>query len=113
MISIYHNPRCSKSREGVSLLEASGKEFNTVLYLEEKLTFEELESLIKKLDIAPLALVRQKESIWIEHYKGKTLSDTEIIKAMVEHPKLIERPIVVNGDKAVIGRPTEDIKRII
>ena len=113
MITIYHNPRCSKSREGVMLLEKSGKDFKTVLYLENPLNFEELEALAKKLDINPLSLIRQKENIWIEQYKGKELSDAAIIQAMVEHPKLIERPIVVNENKAVIGRPTEKIQEII
>src|SRR5690554_4057121 len=107
MITIYHNPRCSKSREGVMLLEKSGKDFKTVLYLQNLLSFEELENLIKKLAINPLSLVRQKESIWMEQYKGKNLSDSELIQAMVDNPKLIERPIVVNGNKAVIGRPIE------
>jgi arsenate reductase (glutaredoxin) len=113
MITIYHNPRCSKSREGIKLLQQSGKDFKTVLYLENPLSFEELETLIKKLDIKPLELVRQKEAIWLEHYKGKNLNDAEIINAMVKHPKLVERPIVVNGNKAVIGRPTESIMGII
>lgn len=113
MITIYHNPRCSKSREGVMLLEQSGKDFKTVLYLENQLDFEELKMLLKKLDIRPLDLVRQKESIWLEHYKEKDLTDTDIINAMVKHPKLIERPIVVVGNKAVIGRPIEKIQEII
>lgn len=113
MITIYHNPRCSTSREGVMLLEQSGKDFKTVLYLENPLRFEELETLIKKLAIKPLGLVRQKEKIWQEHYKGKDLTDTEIINAMVKYPILIERPIVVNGNKIAIGRPIEKVKEII
>lgn len=113
MITIYHNPRCSTSREGIMLLEQSGKDFKTVLYLESPLNFEELEALIKKLAIKPLGLVRQKEKIWLEHYKGKELTDTEIINAMVKYPILIERPIVVNGNKIAIGRPIEKVKEII
>lgn len=113
MITIYHNPRCSKSREGLCLLEEKGIEFDTVKYLDQPLTREELQSVIQKLGIAPIELVRQKESLWIDNYKGKTLSDDELISIMAENPKLIERPIVINGDKAVIGRPTEKILDII
>jgi len=113
MITIYHNPRCSKSREGLQLLELEGKPFTTVKYLNEPLTKEALTTLIAKLGIAPIELVRQKESIWIQNYKNKQLSDTGIIDAMLLHPALIERPIVVNGDKAVIARPAEKIKEIL
>ena len=113
MIKIYHNPRCSKSRQGLNILEASGKEFETVKYLEEELTSKELEIIISKLDISPIDLVRKNEAIWKSDFKGKTLSDKDIIDAMVKHPKLIERPIVVNGNKAVVGRPPESIIEII
>ncbi|TRW27464.1 arsenate reductase (glutaredoxin) [Flavobacterium zepuense] len=113
MITIYHNPRCSKSREGLQLLELEGKLFTTVKYLNEPLTKKELTALIAKLNITPIELVRQKESIWIKDYKGKQLSDSEIIDAMLLHPTLIERPIVVNGNKAVIARPAEKIKKIL
>tara|TARA_R110002049_G_scaffold212055_4_gene383048 strand:+ start:1444 stop:1785 length:342 start_codon:yes stop_codon:yes gene_type:complete len=113
MIKIYHNPRCSKSRQGLTLLETSGKEFEVVKYLEEELNAEDLEAIISKLGIKPIDLIRKNEAIWKSDYKGKTLSDNEVIKAMVKHPKLIERPIVVNGNKAIIGRPTEAIQNII
>ena len=84
-----------------------------IKYLDEKLTSEELEVIISKLCIKPIDLVRKNEAIWKSDYKGKTLADKDIIDAMVSHPKLIERPIVINGDKAVIGRPTESILEII
>lgn len=113
MITIYHNPRCSKSREGLQLLELEGKPFTTVKYLNEPLTKEELTEIINKLNIKPIELVRQKEDIWIKNYKGKDLSDGKVIDIMVEHPNLIERPIVVNGNKAVIARPAERIKEIL
>ena len=113
MIKIYHNNRCRKSRAGVELLEASGKDFEIVKYLDNVPSKTELKNIIKILNIAPIDLVRKNESIWKEHYKGKDLSDDEIINAMIENPKLIERPIVVNGNKAVIGRPTEKIRDII
>lgn len=113
MITIYHNPRCSKSRQGLQLLEDSGKPFETVKYLEDTLSAKTLEDLIKILGITPMDLVRKNEATWKENYKGKCLTDTEIINALVENPKLIERPIVVNGTKAVVGRPPERILDII
>ena len=113
MITIYHNPRCSKSRQGLQLLEESGKEFEVVKYLEITPTEKELADIIYLLGIKPIELVRKNEAIWKENYKGKELSDQEIIKAMIQSPKLIERPIVINGNKAVIGRPLENISAII
>jgi arsenate reductase len=113
MIKIYHNPRCTKSRHGLALLEASGKEFEVVKYLDAIPTKEELNSIIQKLGFSPIELVRKNEAIWKENFKGKELSDDEIIEAMIQYPKLIERPIVINNDKAVIGRPTENINEII
>ncbi|NDV42767.1 arsenate reductase (glutaredoxin) [Flagellimonas sediminis] len=109
MIKIYHNPRCGKSREGLQILERSGKGFEIIKYLEDVPTKEELQNLIGILGISPLELVRQNESVWKEKYKGKNLSDETVVLAMVENPKLIERPIVVVGKKAVIGRPPEKI----
>jgi len=113
MIKIYHNPRCSKSRQGLAIVEASGKPFTTVLYLKDLLTEKELRTIIEYLKCKPLDLVRKNESIWKEQFKGKTLSDDEIVSALAKFPKLIERPIVVVGEKAVIGRPPEEISTII
>ncbi len=113
MIKIYHNNRCSKSRCGIELLENSGKEYEVVKYLENTPSAEELKNIITLLGISPIELVRKNEAIWKENYKGKDMSDAEIILAMTENPKLIERPIVINGNKAVIGRPTESILDII
>ncbi len=113
MIHIYHNPRCRKSREGLAILEASGKPFKVVDYLKQPLNVQELTTLIQVLDIAPMDLVRKNESIWKEQFKGKNLSNQEIIATMVANPKLIERPIVVNNARAVIGRPPENIHAIL
>ncbi len=113
MIKIYHNNRCSKSRLGVQLLEASGKDFEIINYLQAVPSKEELQNILQLLAIQPIALVRKNEKIWKDNYKGKELSDAEIINAMHEYPKLIERPIVINGKKAVIGRPTENISTIL
>lgn len=113
MITIYHNPRCRKSREGLAIVEASGQDFKIVKYLDDPLSADELADIIAKLGIAPLELVRKNEAIWKSDYKGKTMSDVQIIEAMVEHPKLIERPIVINNTKAVVGRPPETINTIL
>jgi len=112
-LKIYHNPRCRKSREGLAILENSGKEFQIIKYLEHNLTEKELNEIINLLNISPIDLVRKTEKIWKENYKGKELSDKQIITAMLKYPKLIERPIVVNNKKAVIGRPSEEITNII
>ena len=113
MIKIYHKPRCSKSRQAVELLENSGKKFETVKYLDAKFTCESLGEVLQLLNITPIELVRKNEKIWKENFKGTPLSDAEIISIMVNHPKLIERPIVINKNKAIIGRPTSDILSII
>ena len=113
MFKIYHNPRCRKSREGLALLEASGQKFEVVHYLEDIPSAQELRQLIAYLDITPEALVRKSEADWKAHFKGKILSDEAIINAMVKYPKLIERPIVVKGNKAVLGRPPENIARFL
>ena len=113
MIIIYHNNRCRKSRQGLQLLETSGKDFKIIKYLENIPTKEELLAIIDKLGIPPIDLVRKNEAVWKESYKGKDLTDDELIEAMVAHPKLIERPIVINNEKAVIGRPPEKISDII
>ena len=109
MITIYHNPRCRKSRETLALLEAHSDTIEIVKYLETPPSVESLTEIIQKLDIVPIDLVRQNESVWKEQIKGKTYTDTELIKILAENPKLIERPIVINGDKAVIGRPPSNV----
>lgn len=113
MITIYHNPRCTKSRECLAFLENSNKEFEVIKYLETKFTVKALSEIIKKLNIQPIELVRTNEKIWIENFKEKTLSDAEIIDAMVQNPTLIERPIAVYNSKAIIARPLEKIKEIL
>lgn len=113
MVKIYHNNRCSKSRCGLEILEKAGKPFEIIKYLDDLLSKKELENIINLLKIKPIDLVRKNEAVWKINFKGKTLSDNEIIEAMVNNPKLIERPIVINKDKAVIGRPPELILDII
>ena len=113
MIKIYHNPRCRKSREGLAILENSGESFEIIRYLDEPLNEQQLTDLLQALDIPAEQLVRKNEAIWKSDFKGKSLSEKEVISAMVAHPKLIERPVVVKGGKAVIGRPAEKIHEIL
>jgi arsenate reductase len=113
MIKIYHNNRCTKSRCALEEIEKSGKEFEIVYYLETPPGKSELTAIIKKLGITPLQLIRKGEKVFAENYKGKVLTDEEWIDAMVAHPILIERPIVISGEQAVIARPTEKIKEIL
>lgn len=113
MIKIYHNSRCGKSRECLAFLEDSGQEYQVVKYLDQVPSFEELRSIVKKLNIKPIELVRKKEKIWIANFKDKILTDDEIMLAMISNPILIERPIVINGENAVIARPLDKINAII
>ena len=110
MIQIYHNPRCGKSRTALAAIEETKQEIQIIKYLEQPPTYDELVALLKKLEFKPLELVRQKEKIWIENFKNNKLTDEDIIKAMVLNPILIERPILVKGDKAIIARELELIK---
>lgn len=112
-IQIYHNPRCGKSREALQYLKDKGIEPKIILYLQNSPTFDELKELIRKLKINPTELLRKKEKIFIENYRLSLLSDDEWIKVMTEHPILIERPIIISGNKAVIGRPKERIDEVI
>lgn len=113
MITIYHNTRCKKSREGLQLVENSGKEFQVREYLKEPLSEKELKALLTKLNMTAIQLVRKNEKIWKENFKDKDLSENELVRIMVENPKLIERPIVENETKAVVGRPPEKINNLV
>lgn len=112
-VTIYHNPRCSKSRNSLALLEENGVKPEIVLYLETKPQAAEIVGLLQKLGLTAAQLVRRSE----EEYKACGLneesSEEQIVAAMATHPKLIERPIVVSGDKAVMGRPPENVLQLI
>lgn len=112
-IKILHNPRCSKSRSAVQFLHSKDKTFEVIDYLYKPLTKEDLKAILKKLNIPAEQLVRKNEEDYKTHYKGKTLSDDEWIDAMLKFPKLIERPVVIVGDEAVIARPEERILEIL
>lgn len=113
MITIYHNARCKKSREGLELLNDSGKDFEIREYLKEPVSEKELEVLLQQLGMAPIELVRTEEKLWKEEFKGKDLSDRELIRIMAENPRLIQRPIVVKNNKAVVGRPASNISNLL
>ncbi len=112
-IIIYHNSRCSKSNAALKELTQSGEPFEVVNYLETVPSIEELKSILIKLNLRPFDIVRKTEKVYLEKFKGMELSDEEWIKALHENPILIQRPIIVNGDKAVVGRSEEAIDSII
>lgn len=112
MLTIYHNPRCSKSRQTLQLIEDSNATFKIVEYLKSPLTEQEIKGLLNKLDIAPIEMMRVKESEFKEQ-NLKGASNEVLITAMVKTPKLIERPIVVKGEAAVIGRPPENVNTLL
>ena len=113
MIQIYHNNRCGKSRAACQILTEKGIAFETIDYLNNIPTAKELKKIIGLLGISAHDLIRTGEEIYKSLYKNKTLSDEQWIEAMVKHPILIERPIIIHGKKAVIGRPPEKVLEII
>lgn len=115
MITIYHNPRCRKSREALALLEERGIEHLVRLYLndEESMSAAEFQDVLDALDMDAIDLVRKNESVWKEEYKTLELDEDEVILAMIEHPKLMERPIVMNGERAVVARPAEKLLDVL
>lgn len=113
-LTLYHNPRCSKSRQALALLEERGLQPSIVLYLETPPTADELQAILARLGIGPRQLLRTGE----EEYRSlnladPSLSDTQLIAAMAAHPRLIERPILIAGDSAVIGRPPEKVLELL
>jgi len=112
-VTIWHNPRCSKSRAALELLEERGKEFNIYKYLDENPTADEIIEVLKKLGISPRDLMRTKEEIYAKLNLKDQNDDQKLILAMAENSRLIERPIVVNGERAAIGRPIENIIKIL
>ena len=112
--TIFHNPRCSKSRQTLQILKDNECDTKIILYLKTAIDQSVLESIIKKLSLSPRELLRKGEQEFKDNdLKNKNLSDQEIIEVMVKHPKVIERPIVVKGDKAILGRPPENVLELI
>ncbi|MBK6266292.1 arsenate reductase (glutaredoxin) [Marivirga sp. S37H4] len=112
-MKIYHNPRCGKSRDTLNILLEKDVNVEVVEYLNDVPTKAELESILNKLGISAEELVRKNEAVYKELYKGKSMSESDWIDAMIAQPKLIERPIVVKGDRAIIGRPPEKVLELL
>ena len=113
MTTIYHNPRCSKSRQTLALLQEQGIEPDIIEYLTSPPSEAELDGILTKLGMEPEVLMRKGEDEYKQHFKGRDLSRAETISLMVQYPKVIERPIVVNGSKAAVGRPPESVLEIL
>lgn len=109
-MKVYHNPRCGKSREALSLLEKKKIKHEVHLYLKEGLTQTEIKDLLKKLKIDPIDLIRTNEKEYKDNFANKKMSNAALIKAIAKYPKLLQRPIVVKGNKAIIARPAELLK---
>lgn len=112
-MKIYHNPRCRKSRETLNLLQEKGNNPDIVEYLINPPSKDELKEIVGMLGISPYELIRRGEAEFKDNFKGKDLSDDQWIDAMIQYPKLIERPIVINNNKAALGRPPENVLEII
>ncbi|MFT6031108.1 MAG: arsenate reductase [Oleiphilaceae bacterium] len=113
-VQIYHNPRCSKSRQTLAILEENGIKPEVILYLEDTPNTKTISSLLNKLGITARELLRKGEDAYKElNLKDSTLNDIFLIEKMMQFPKLIERPIVVKGEKAVLGRPPENALKLI
>lgn len=113
MIQILHNPRCSKSRECLLLLQEKIDTFEVVNYLDGALKEEDIRQILKKLNCKPIEIIRTKDELYINNYINKNLTDEEWIFELTKNPKLIERPIVINGEKAAIGRPMQKVLDIL
>lgn len=112
-ITIWHNPKCSKSREAMEILEGNSHKPEIVKYLEETPNENQIRTILKMLGIAPRELMRTKEDIYKELNLQNELDDDALIRAMANHPKLIERPIIIKGNRAIIGRPVEKITEFL
>jgi arsenate reductase len=113
MIKIYHNPSCKKSRAGLQHLKESGHAFTVVEYLKNPLTEKEVEILLVKLNLSPSAIIRTQEEYYKKNLKGKKFEDHELVSMIVQHPKLMKRPVVERNYKAVIGDPVENIATLL
>ncbi|MFI5164267.1 MAG: arsenate reductase (glutaredoxin) [Bacteroidia bacterium] len=113
MITIYHNNRCTKSRCALELIESKTKDFKVIEYLKTPPPEKELKGILKKLGMKAEQIIRKKEPLFKEKFEGKKFTQDQWIKILVKNPILIERPIVVKGNKAVIGRPTENVMALL
>ena len=112
MITIYHNPKCRKSRAGIDFLKEKGLEFTVVEYIKNPISREVLKEILMKMNVRPRELVRTQEDVYKSDFAGKEFNDEEWIDILLEYPRLIKRPIVVKGYRAVIAEPPEEIDRL-
>ncbi len=112
-MKIYHNPRCRKSREALNIIQNHGVDPEVVLYLETPPSRNEIREVLQKLDMSAEQLVRKEEKLYKEEYRDKELSEDEWIVVMADNPKLIQRPVVINGTKAIVGRPPESVRVLL
>lgn len=112
-ITIWHNPKCSKSRAAMDILTQNECDAHVVRYLEEAPNKESIKKVLKMLGVAPRELMRTNEELYKELHLKEEQEDEALIDAMAQHPKLIERPIIIKGDKAIIGRPSERIEAFL
>ena len=114
MLTIYHNPRCSKSRQALALLQERDVALQIVRYLETPPSAKTIKALLKQLDMSAKELLRRGEAVYKELNLGrKDIAESELIAAMVQHPILIERPIITDGKRAVIGRPPDNVEKLL
>ena len=112
-LTVYHNPRCRKSREAIQYLEDKGLSFDIVKYLEQSFNKNTLAELLNKIEKKPSEILRKNEILWKKEYASKDLSEDQILQLLVEQPKLIERPIVTTTDKGVLARPIENLMEFL
>lgn len=111
-MKIYHNPRCKKSRETLKRIQENGTEPEIIKYLDTPPSKEEMRDILGKLGMNASDIIRKTEKIYKEEFKGRELSEEEWLGALQQYPKLMQRPIVVEGEDAVIGRPPENVDRL-
>lgn len=112
-MKFYHNPRCSKSREGLKFIEEKGLEVEVIDYMKTGITAKEITEFLSKSGLLVTDIIRTNEELYKLSYKGKEFTDDEWIQILVENPKLIQRPLVIKGTHAVLARPTEEIQKLI
>lgn len=113
MFTIYHNPKCAKSRAGLNYIKEKGLEYQVIEYMKDILSHKELKDLLMKLNKGPKEIIRIQEDIYKEKFRGKNFTDEEWITILIDNPKLIQRPIVVSGYKAVVAQPVDEIEKLL
>jgi len=113
MFTIYHNPKCAKSRAGLNYIKEKGLEYQVIEYMKNILSRKELKDLLMKLNKGPKEIIRTQEDVYKEKFRNKNFTEEEWITILLENPKLIQRPIVVSGYKAVLAQPVDEIEKLM